>query len=131
MVKTKTKKPAAAKKPAAKKSAVKKVASKKPSAKKLSVSKAEDDSKLKKLKPMTVNVTFSKPKTKAAPKIKLVAKKDPAAEENSSETIDAQVEQFLASGKKIQEIPAGTSGINHTGGTKHITISRNKPQDQD
>ena len=93
-------------------------------------SKAEDASKLKKIKPTTVNVTFSKPKTKAAPKIKLVAKKDPAAEENSSETIDAQVEQFLASGKKIQEIPVGTSGINHTGGTKHITISRNKPQDQ-
>ncbi|MEE3241328.1 MAG: hypothetical protein VX231_10220 [Pseudomonadota bacterium] len=97
----------------------------------MSVSKSEDDSKLKKLKPMTVNVTFSKPKSKVAPKIKIVAKKDPAADENSSETIYAQVEQFLASGKKIQEIPAGTSGINHTGGTKHITISRNKPQDQD
>ena len=84
----------------------------------------------KKSKQTAVNVTFSKPKGKVAPKIKLVAKKDPVAEENTSEGIDAQVEKFLASGKKIQEIPVGTSGINHTGGTKHITISRNKPQDQ-
>ncbi|MGB2271396.1 MAG: hypothetical protein ACPH15_00110 [Pseudomonadales bacterium] len=44
--------------------------------------------------------------------------------------MDAQVQAFLASGKKIQEIPVGTSGITHTGGTKHITISRNKPQEE-
>ncbi len=43
---------------------------------------------------------------------------------NTSESIAAQIDAFLASGNKIQEIPVGTSGITHTGGTKHITISR-------
>ena len=61
------------------------------------------------------------------------AKTKAKAEENlingdSSEAISAQIDAFLAAGKKIQEIPIGTSGITHTGGTKHITISRNKTQ---
>ena len=67
-------------------------------------------------------------KPKAA-KSKPIAQKATPAEEDSSEVIGAQIEAFLASGKKIQEIPVGTSGITHTGGTKHITISRNKPQE--
>ena len=48
------------------------------------------------------------------------------SDENSSEGIAEQVEAFLSQGKKITEIPVGVSGITHTGGTKHITISRNK-----
>ncbi|MGB5324278.1 MAG: hypothetical protein WBN40_02485 [Pseudomonadales bacterium] len=51
-------------------------------------------------------------------------------DENSSEGIAAQIEAFLSRGKKIKAIPTGVSGITHTGGTKHITISRNKPQNQ-
>ena len=67
-------------------------------------------------------------KPKAA-KIKAAVKKPIPIDEGSSEGIDAQFQAFLASGNKIQEIPVGTSGITHTGGTKHITITRNKPQE--
>lgn len=78
--------------------------------------------------------TASKAKAPAKPRAKAKSKSKSAKvlpiDESSSEGIDAQVEAFLASGNKIQEIPVGTSGITHTGGTKHITISRNKPQDQ-
>ena len=63
------------------------------------------------------------------PEIKPTIKKDDQSDEDTSEGIDAQVKAFLASGKKIQSIPIGTSGIIHTGGTKHITISRNKNED--
>ncbi len=72
----------------------------------------------------------AKPRAKAKAKAKSTVKKVVPIDENSSEGIDAQVQAFLSSGNKIQEIPVGTSGITHTGGTKHITISRNKPQDQ-
>ncbi|MBT8138692.1 MAG: hypothetical protein KJP25_02900 [Gammaproteobacteria bacterium] len=51
-------------------------------------------------------------------------------DENSSEGIAAQIDAFLSKGKKIKAIATGVSGITHTGGTKHITISRNKPQNQ-
>ena len=51
-------------------------------------------------------------------------------DENSSAGIASQIEAFLSKGKEINEIPVGVSGITHTGGTKHITISRNKPQNQ-
>ena len=73
-----------------------------------------------------------RPKAAAKPKAaktKAAVKKPIPIDEGSSEGIDAQVQAFLASGKKIQEIPVGTSGITHTGGTKHITITRNKPQE--
>ena len=50
------------------------------------------------------------------------------SDENSSQGIASQVEEFLSKGKEISRIPTGVSGITQTGGTKHITISRNKPQ---
>jgi hypothetical protein len=51
-----------------------------------------------------------------------------AVDNDSSDAIAAQVEAFLSAGKQITRVPTGVSGITHTGGTKHITISRNKPQ---
>ena len=54
------------------------------------------------------------------------AKVESTVIEDTSESINSQIEAFLASGNKIQEIPIGTSGIKDTGGTKHITISRNR-----
>ena len=42
----------------------------------------------------------------------------------SSETIEDQVEAFLASGGKIQEIPLGVSGQVATSGPRHITLGK-------
>jgi hypothetical protein len=42
------------------------------------------------------------------------------------EKIIAETEAFLASGKKIQEIPTGMSGQNAQTGSRHIRISTKK-----
>ena len=42
----------------------------------------------------------------------------------SSATIEDQVEAFLASGGKIQEIPLGVSGQVATSGPRHITLGK-------
>ena len=48
-------------------------------------------------------------------------------EERAAE-LDADVEAFLASGKKIQIIPQGVSGQDEWGRNKNIVISRRKAQ---
>jgi len=40
--------------------------------------------------------------------------------------IVSETEAFLASGKKIQEIPNGVSGQNSQSGSRHIRISTKK-----
>ena len=72
-----------------------------------------------------------KPKPKAKAKVSRVKAAPKKVSEDtingtSSEAIAAQIKDFLSKGNKIKEIPIGTTGITHTGGTKHITISRNK-----
>ncbi|WGL16623.1 hypothetical protein PVT68_17960 [Microbulbifer bruguierae] len=45
----------------------------------------------------------------------------------SRETIEAQVQAFLANGGKIEQIPKGVSGQTNTSGPKHITLGK-KPR---
>jgi len=47
-----------------------------------------------------------------------------AADDISSENLENQVAQFLASGGKIQEIPLGVSGQVATSGPRHITLGK-------
>jgi len=47
-----------------------------------------------------------------------------AADDISSENLENQVAQFLASGGKIQEIPLGVSGKVATTGPRHITLGK-------
>lgn len=51
-------------------------------------------------------------------------KKEPAAT-LTSESLAEQIEAFLASGKKIEKVPNGVSGMSNTA-NKHITISSKK-----
>ncbi|MFT6029396.1 MAG: hypothetical protein ACI8O8_001132 [Oleiphilaceae bacterium] len=60
-------------------------------------------------------------KTRAASK-----KKQPAASETSN-SIDAQVKEFLASGGAIEQIKTGVTGQQNMPGPRHINIS-NKPK---
>ena len=46
------------------------------------------------------------------------------AEDFSSDTIEDQIAEFLASGGKIQEIPLGVSGQVATSGPRHITLGK-------
>lgn len=46
--------------------------------------------------------------------------------QETSESLAAEVEKFLASGGKIQEIPQGVSGQVATSGPRHITLGRRK-----
>ena len=46
------------------------------------------------------------------------------AEEFSSNNIEDQVSEFLASGGKIQQIPLGVSGQVATSGPRHITLGK-------
>lgn len=43
------------------------------------------------------------------------------------ETIEEQVQAFLASGGEIQQVPKGVSGQTSTSGPKHITLGK-KPR---
>jgi hypothetical protein len=55
------------------------------------------------------------------------AKSKPVKEQSdefSRIKIDDQVETFLASGGKIQEIPLGVSGQVATSGPRHITLGK-------
>ncbi|MDE0756882.1 MAG: hypothetical protein OSB45_01885 [Pseudomonadales bacterium] len=47
-------------------------------------------------------------------------------QQNLREKINAETEAFLASGKKIQEIPTGISGQDTQNGSRHIRISNKK-----
>ncbi|MEC7369583.1 MAG: hypothetical protein VX709_09870 [Pseudomonadota bacterium] len=49
-----------------------------------------------------------------------------ANQQNLREKINAETEVFLASGKKIQEIPTGISGQDTQNGSRHIRISNKK-----
>lgn len=51
-----------------------------------------------------------------------------AASVETSESIDQQVQQFLKSGGKIQQINSGVSGQQDGKGPKHITLG--KPSNQ-
>ena len=42
--------------------------------------------------------------------------------------LDADVEKFLKSGKKIQQIPTGVSSQDYSKGRKHIVLGRSKQQ---
>ncbi|NIP13376.1 MAG: hypothetical protein GWM88_00990 [Pseudomonadales bacterium] len=42
--------------------------------------------------------------------------------------LDADVEKFLKSGKKIQQIPTGVSSQDYTKGRKHIVLGKSKPR---
>jgi hypothetical protein len=42
--------------------------------------------------------------------------------------LDADVEQFLKSGKKIQQIPTGVSSQDYSKGRKHIVLGKSKQQ---
>ena len=44
------------------------------------------------------------------------------------EALEKDVEAFLASGKKIEKIPAGVTGQDSFKGSKHIVISRRPKQ---
>ena len=46
--------------------------------------------------------------------------------QETSESLTRQVEKYLASGGKIQEIPQGVSGQVATSGPRHITLGRRK-----
>ncbi len=50
-------------------------------------------------------------------------RRQPAAPVETSESIADQVEAFLKSGGKVQEIPRGVSGQPSSAARKHITIS--------
>ncbi|WP_295799051.1 hypothetical protein [uncultured Microbulbifer sp.] len=52
--------------------------------------------------------------------------KDTAAPE-SRESIEAQVQAFLANGGKIEQVPKGVSGQTNTSGPRHITLGK-KPR---
>ncbi len=54
-------------------------------------------------------------------------RKQPNALE-TSESIEAQVQAFLASGGEIQQVPKGVSGQTNTSGPKHITLGNKKPR---
>ncbi|QKX17717.1 MULTISPECIES: hypothetical protein [Microbulbifer] len=45
----------------------------------------------------------------------------------SREAIESQVQAFLASGGKIEQVPKGVSGQTNTSGPKHITLGK-KPR---
>ncbi|MDA0761741.1 MAG: hypothetical protein O2949_08945 [Proteobacteria bacterium] len=51
---------------------------------------------------------------------------DAVVQNSLREKIVAETEAFLASGKKIQEIPTGLSGQNAQNGSRHIRISTKK-----
>lgn len=53
-------------------------------------------------------------------------RKQPTAME-TSESIEAQVQAFLAGGGEIQQVPKGVSGQTNTSGPKHITLGK-KPR---
>jgi len=53
-------------------------------------------------------------------------RKQPASVE-TRETIEEQVQAFLASGGEIQQVPKGVSGQTNTSGPKHITLGK-KPR---
>lgn len=42
--------------------------------------------------------------------------------------LDADVERFLKSGKKIQQIPTGVSSQDYSKGRKHIVLGKSKQQ---
>ena len=42
--------------------------------------------------------------------------------------LDADVEKFLKSGKKIQQIPTGVSSQDYSKGRKHIVLGKSKAQ---
>lgn len=44
--------------------------------------------------------------------------------------LDADVEKFLKSGKKIQQIPTGVSSQDYSKGRKHIVLGKSKQQQQ-
>lgn len=44
------------------------------------------------------------------------------------EALEKDVQAFLASGKKIEQVPAGVSGQDSFKGSKHIVISRRPKQ---
>ena len=52
--------------------------------------------------------------------------KDNVAPE-SRESIEAQVQAFLANGGKIEQVPKGVSGQTNTSGPRHITLGK-KPR---
>ncbi|GAB2894996.1 hypothetical protein GCM10027180_26070 [Microbulbifer echini] len=45
----------------------------------------------------------------------------------TSESIEAQVQAFLAKGGEIEQVPKGMSGQTNTSGPKHITLGK-KPR---
>ncbi|MCX2779006.1 hypothetical protein [Microbulbifer thermotolerans] len=53
-------------------------------------------------------------------------RKQPAAVE-TRESIEEQVQAFLAAGGKIQQVPKGVSGQTNTSGPRHITLGK-KPR---
>lgn len=46
--------------------------------------------------------------------------------QETSASLAAEVEKFLSSGGKIQEIPQGVSGQVATSGPRHITLGRRR-----
>ena len=53
-------------------------------------------------------------------------RKQPTSLENR-QSIEEQVQAFLASGGEIQQVPKGVSGQTNTSGPKHITLGK-KPR---
>ncbi|WP_323847013.1 hypothetical protein [Microbulbifer magnicolonia] len=53
-------------------------------------------------------------------------KKQPTAVE-TRQSIEEQVQAFLANGGEIQQVPKGVSGQTNTSGPKHITLGK-KPR---
>ena len=49
-----------------------------------------------------------------------------ASQNEARKTLEADLKEFLAAGKKIQEIPAGVSGQDPLVRRKHIVIGRGR-----
>lgn len=56
-------------------------------------------------------------------------KKQPAATE-TSESIEKQMQEFLARGGQIEHIDSGVSGQSQLTGSRHISLGNNKAKSQ-
>ncbi|MEW5249942.1 hypothetical protein [Microbulbifer sp. 2201CG32-9] len=54
-------------------------------------------------------------------------RKQPSAPVDTRETIEQQVQAFLAAGGEIEQVPKGVSGQTNVSGPRHITLGK-KPR---
>ncbi len=66
---------------------------------------------------VTTSVDMAKKKTKRQPAL---------SRADARKSIADDIQAYLASGKKIQQIPTGASGWQAKGGTRHIVLGKSK-----